>query len=383
MDKADEIDTNIRLSIEFILDLVARNKLVVNLKEFKDPNGQRIGDAIANKTASNLIVSIFNGDTCMPNIQAMFIVIRDRKGVHLCITDGMQRICTIIRYIMDELTITGTGTILDGTKFSDLPTEIKEIFLKRLVNFHIIHDCMSEYGPDFFRTLNNTSTKMTLGEILNSKYSRFTVVEEAKKLMKDPEVMDFFLNANKKDDKHLHGVAELLFAAGAHYIKTERICSRNLGGGKAEIINKFVEVDEVAMYSDRIKMFMSFIPDVCKKSNTHFSKYMNKKIKADMTMSMHGDYFPAGYEPYARRNAIISAHSSVLFYVTFGLYEVIDHMAKEHVQEIAMNLDTMFGDRYFKERYNTSVNGRKILERLDYTWDTAVQPVLDKYGYRA
>ena len=378
MDENDEIDVSIRFSVEFICKLAEQKKLVINKDKLEDWV-QRLGNVAAVTTMSRLIISLINGDACMPEIQTIVGENPENGNLVIFINDGMQRITTLVDFICGNFTLKGTGTILDGCKFTDLPDSIRKILLNRLIRFHVIHESLMDYRIYYFRTLNTTSTKMTMGELINTKYSSYKVTHAARKKFASENVKDVFLPATKKPDIRLNGEAELLFATACHYIYTQNI-PVNKVSGKCDMINKFMSLDEVKKYDLTIKRLINATPEVCAKMNYYFGPSFTKRIDLKTKYTTQNPLFPAQYEPYGRKNAVCSTHTNILYFVTMMLFDEFENMPAEAIQEIAMNIDMIFGSDSFIRTYNTSVNAKKIINRMSYVMNEAVNPVLDKYG---
>lgn len=380
MDQEKEIDTSVKFNIGFICKLATEDKLVLNLDELKD-FVQRMASISAIKIMSRLIVSIINGDTCMPEIQTIVGTDPDSGKLVIYINDGMQRISTIVNFVQNRLVLKGTGTVLDGHTFSDLPDSIQEIFLNRLIRFHVIHKTLMGYRICFFKTLNLSSTRMTMGELVNTNYSSQKATQVAHDILKKNEsVQKVFLPTNKKIDRRLTGESEILFAVACHYIYTENIRLKYVSG-KCGMINKFMELDEVKRYDSDIRRLMNITPEVCEKMNHYFGPSFTKRIKTNAKYTTQNPHFPAQYEPNVHTSAVCSTYTSVLYFVTMMLFDKFGKLSEAAVQEIAMNIDTIFGSESFLRSYNTSVNAKKIINRMSYVMNEAVNPVLDKHGF--
>lgn len=117
---------------------------------------------------SKFIESVFLGVPIMP-----FLVSISGEEAELEIIDGSQRIRTLVDYVHGNLELKGLEklSLLNGTKFTDLPTARQNKFLYRDFRFHVVTDkATSEIRADIFNRVNTSSNKLTDSEIRKGAY---------------------------------------------------------------------------------------------------------------------------------------------------------------------------------------------------------------------
>lgn len=108
---------------------------------------------------SRFIESVFLGVPIMP-----FLVSISGEDAELEIIDGSQRIRTLKEYIDGTLELKGLEKLklLNGTRFSDLPTARKNKFLYRDFRFHVVTDkAKPDIRADIFNRINTSSCKLS------------------------------------------------------------------------------------------------------------------------------------------------------------------------------------------------------------------------------
>lgn len=117
---------------------------------------------------SKFIESVFLGVPIMP-----FLVSISGEEAELEIIDGSQRIRTLVDYVHGNLELKGLDklSLLNGTKFTDLPIARQNKFLYRDFRFHVVTDkATSDIRADIFNRVNTSSNKLTDSEIRKGAY---------------------------------------------------------------------------------------------------------------------------------------------------------------------------------------------------------------------
>jgi hypothetical protein len=87
------------------------------------------------------------------------------------VIDGQQRITTILSFIKDEFFLKKPydGEFLDK-KFSDLPKEIQNSFLRYKIDFNEINDASEEQLREIYSRVNKYSTVLTKQELRRADF---------------------------------------------------------------------------------------------------------------------------------------------------------------------------------------------------------------------
>ncbi|MCH5240683.1 MAG: DUF262 domain-containing protein [Muribaculaceae bacterium] len=120
------------------------------------------------KQRSRFIESVFLGVPIMPLLVSM-----SGDNYELEIIDGTQRIRTLKEYVSGGLKLSGLEklTVLNGTKFSDLPQARQNKFLLRDFRVHVISEESNvEVRADIFKRVNTSNSKLTASETRKGIY---------------------------------------------------------------------------------------------------------------------------------------------------------------------------------------------------------------------
>ena len=379
IEAADTMDIRVALTMDEIRNLVVNGKMLVNDKLASRKDKVQRCYVMPQQKASQLILSLINGDNTMPDIDV--VITKEGGNLVLYINDGLQRTQTICKFLNNELRICGTNTKLDGCYFSDIPDDIKEIILNRIVHAKVNHPCTIVYRSKTFETLNTSATKMAAGETLNAKHGDKKAFEVAiERIVNSQEIRKVFCGISKKkaEDVRMQGVSDLLYAVSSYYL-IENDAGIGSCNGKEEIISTFMNLKKVVDFDCEVEALFNSVYNVCCNINTYFGAEFCHRMKHSM-LAPANDHFVPDYMPVMRTDAINTTIATVMFYVTMKLSDTFKTMKKSDIQILATELDKTFADIAFRHNYMKSVCGHTVKARNEYVWNEVVCKVLDELG---
>lgn len=377
--ETDGLSIHYTITLKEFIDLCSEEGICINDKIKSRKDEVQRGQVISPSVASKLIISIINGDDAMPEIS----VIISEDGTILYILDGLQRTSTICNFFKkDGLKLTKTNTLLDGYTWNDFPAEVKREVMNRTVSLKVTCGAMIPHRASIFRILNTTSTKMSNGELLNTKYWNTATMKLAVKMAHAAPFTTMFSNEDAKgnilDDSRFETTSQIL-----NVLAIKEVIEGNIAPSKCSSVSSFAaeyiiknkdrkEEDIESDFEDLARILFvikrNFPIDLCNKI----------QVKGMTTSGKKG--YPAGYHSYARNGKVCVAYISSLCYAVNVLIDAFETRLPVNVKEdMAAALDTLFGDKLFALECVKQNNGKTAIDRTNRVIKTMIQ-VLDKHS---
>jgi uncharacterized protein with ParB-like and HNH nuclease domain len=147
---------------------------ILDLKDWTDNDRLEIRPSFQRKLVWGDAAKIMLIDTILKNIPMPKIflsnLVKDNSP-YRSVIDGQQRITTILSFIRDEFFLKKPydGEFLNK-KFSDLPKEIQNSFLRYKIDFNEINDASEEQLREIYSRVNKYSTVLTKQELRRSDF---------------------------------------------------------------------------------------------------------------------------------------------------------------------------------------------------------------------
>ena len=391
-----------KITLKELCDLVTSGYLKLNRKNKAHEIPVQRGDVTAPSAKSKIIVGLINKDNTMPVLDMQAFI--DKTTGEICIKpqDGNQRCNSIYDYIVGDMKLCGTGTILDGTVFRDLPASAKKAIEGRTVYVKILEKGCDIQFAARFKILNTTQTKMSSGELLNTTNSENEAYQKARELMRTNKSVNMIYGKTSpmspviKEDTRMLNMSRFAFSVCSTYLMNT---SGIVNGAKHSSLNKLVDdVMSTAMNDndvmDDLNNLFEVAPSVCKNIEKYFGAYFCNILTADTIATTsrktyirvsHDDckHFVPGYKHYDRHNSKRSQSiQSIVFYITFRLMSAGGKMlvSDDAMREIVTNIDNMIGDSDYHDAYEEHKGSAYTGKRIEYIMSECVAPVCAKYG---
>jgi hypothetical protein len=147
---------------------------ILDLKDWTDNDRLEIRPSFQRKFVWGDAAKIMLIDTILKNIPMPKIFLSNlvrNNSPYRSVIDGQQRITTILSFIKDEFFLKKPydGEFLDK-KFSDLPKEIQNSFLRYKIDFNEINDASEEQLREIYSRVNKYSTVLTKQELRRADF---------------------------------------------------------------------------------------------------------------------------------------------------------------------------------------------------------------------
>lgn len=377
--ETDGLSIHYNITLKEFIDLCGEGNICINDKIKNRKDEVQRGQVIAPSVASKLIVSIINGDDAMPEIS----VIISEDGSILYILDGLQRTSTICNFFKTNgLKLTKTNTLLDGYTWDDFPAEIKREVMNRTISLKITCSAMIPHRASIFRILNTTSTKMSNGELLNTKYWNTVTMKLAVKMAHTAPFTTMFSNEDARgnilDDSRFETTSQIL-----NVLAIKEVIEGNIAPSRCSSVSTFAKeyiMKNADRTSEDIETDFDDLAHILFVIKRNFPIDLCNKIQVKGVTTSGKKGYPAGYPANARNGKVCIAYLSSLYYAVSMLIDAFEtRLSSDVKEEMAAALDTLFGDKLFALECVKQNNGKTAIDRTGRVMKTIIN-VLDKYG---
>lgn len=155
--------TRASFTISEIKDMWARRELIVN------KNYQR-SSAIWPEAARTYFIDTILNRYVFPKVYFYQVFEKSRKKVIREIVDGQQRLTTILDFLENRFALTSRSTKYKGKRFSDLDTDLQELFLTYGVEVDIIHSAEQAELLAMFTRMNAYTAPLNPAEKRHAEF---------------------------------------------------------------------------------------------------------------------------------------------------------------------------------------------------------------------
>lgn len=391
-----------KMTLKELCDLVNAGYLKLNRKNKAHEIPVQRGDVTTPSSKSRMIVGLINKDNTLPVLDMQMFV--DKNG-ELCMKpqDGNQRSNAIYGFVVEGMKLCGTNTVLDGKSFKDFPSKVKEAIENRSIYVRILEKGCNIQFAARFRILNTTQTKMSPGELLNTKNSENEAFQKARELMRTNKSVNMIFGKASpaspiiKEDTRMLNMSRFAFSVCSTYLmNTVGIPAT---GTKYGSLNKLVDevmsmaMDDHDVMDDLCNLF-EIAPSVCKNVERYFGGYFCNALVADTILTTSRKtyirdavddckHFIPGYKHYARQDGKKSQSiQSIVFYTTFSLMNASGKLivSDDAMKQIVTNIDNMLGDSDYHDAFEEHKGSAYTGKRIEHIMNECVIPVCDKEG---